>query len=105
MAWISARGRIHAYEQADGERSNEVSLEHLLIGLLRAHESLATRCRLIIKEVCEELAKAPRECRTATGLVLSDAAKQTILLAAEERETFWPQAHGDRTSAARSQPR
>jgi len=79
---------FYAYEQANRERSKEVSAEHLLVGLLRADESLATRCGLIIEEVCRELAKAPRECRTATSIVLSDSAKQAILLAAEERERF-----------------
>jgi ATP-dependent Clp protease ATP-binding subunit ClpA len=34
---------FYAYEQADRERVNEVSVEHLLIGLLRADESLANR--------------------------------------------------------------
>jgi ATP-dependent Clp protease ATP-binding subunit ClpC len=79
---------FYAYEEANRERSKEVTAEHLLGGLLRADESLAARCGLIINGVSEELTKAPRECRTATGLVLSDSARQAILLAAEEREHF-----------------
>lgn len=74
---------FYAYEQANRERSKEVTAEHLLVGLLRADESLAG---LIIEPLCKELAKAPSECRTVTDVVLSASAKEAILLAAGERE-------------------
>jgi len=66
--------------------SKEVTSEHLLVGLLRADQSLAARCGLTIDWVRNEVTKAPREFRVATGLALSEAAKQVIMLAAEERE-------------------
>jgi len=75
-----------ACEQAFRESSKEVTAEHLLVGLLRTDQSLAARCGLTIDRVRKELTKAPHECRTATGLALSDTAREAILLAAEERE-------------------
>ncbi len=77
---------FYACEQAVREMSKEVTSEHLLVGLLRADQSLAARCGLTIDWVRNEVTKAPREFRVATGLALSEAAKQVIMLAAEERE-------------------
>lgn len=77
---------FYAFEQANREGSKELTAEHLLVGLFRADESLAARCGLIVEPLCKELAKAPSQCRTDTDVILSDSAKQAILLAAEERE-------------------
>ena len=77
---------FYACEQALQEISKEVTPEHLLVGLLRADQSLAVRCGLTIDWVRKELTKAPRDSRVATRLAMSDAARQVISLAAEERE-------------------
>jgi len=79
---------FYASEEAMRDMSNEVTPQHLLVGLLRADESLAARFGLTVDRVPKELTKAPHECRTATGLALSDTAREAILLASEEREHF-----------------
>lgn len=78
---------FYASEQAIRDMSNEVTPQHLLVGLLQADESLAARFGLpTIDSVRNELTRTPHERRPATGLALSEAARQVILLAAEERE-------------------
>jgi ATP-dependent Clp protease ATP-binding subunit ClpC len=78
---------FYASEQAIRDMSNEVTPQHLLVGLLRADESLAARFGLpTIDLVRNELTRTPHERRPATGLALSEAARRVILLAAEERE-------------------
>jgi ATP-dependent Clp protease ATP-binding subunit ClpC len=78
---------FYACEQALHEISKEVTPEHLLVGLLRADQSLAARFGLpTIALVHNELTKTPHERRLETGLALSDAATRVISLAAEERE-------------------
>jgi ATP-dependent Clp protease ATP-binding subunit ClpC len=78
---------FYASEQAIRDMSNEVTPQHLLVGLLRADESLAARFGLpTIDLVGNEFTKTPHERRLATGLALSEAGRQVILLAAEERE-------------------
>jgi len=79
---------FHACEQALQQNSKQVTAEHLLVGLLRADQSLAAHCGLTIDRVRKELTKAPHGCRTTTGLALSNTAREAILLAAEERERF-----------------
>ena len=77
---------FYAYEQAVRESSKEVTPEHLLFGLLRADQSLAARCGLTLDSVRKEVRKVPYESQVGTDLVLSEAARKVILLAAEERE-------------------
>src|SRR5260370_33617542 len=91
MVRYTKKGRrvvFYASEEAMPDMSNEVTQQHLVVGLLRADESLAARVGLTVDRVPKELTKAPHECRTATGLALSDTAREAILLASEEREHF-----------------
>jgi ATP-dependent Clp protease ATP-binding subunit ClpC len=78
---------FYASEEAMRDMSNEVTPQHLLVGLLRADESLAARFGLpTIDWVHDELRKTPHERRQATGLALSEGARRVIVMAAEERE-------------------
>src|SRR5260370_7328964 len=93
MVRYTKKGRrvvFYASEEAMPDMSNEVTQQHLLVGLLRADESLAARFGLTVDRVPKELTKAPHECRTATGLALSDTPREAILLPSEERNHFGP---------------
>ena len=78
---------FYASEEAMRDMSNEVTPQHLLVGLLRADESLAAHFGLpTIDCVHDEFRKTPHECRQTTALALSEGARQVVLMAAEERE-------------------
>ena len=79
-----------ACDQAIQEMSNEVTPEYLLVGLLRADDSLRARLGLpglpTIDSVRNQLSTHRHQRQPATSLVLSQAAKHAIVLATEERE-------------------
>ena len=78
---------FYAAEEASQNMVNELTPEHLLVGLLRADASLVARFGLpTIEWLRKELIKTPSECRLATAFALSESARRVILLAAEERE-------------------
>ena len=79
-----------ACEEAIRELCNEVTPEHLLLGLLQADQSLGSRLGLsTIDRVRNELTKMRHERRTASsGLALSEGARSVVLMAREEREHF-----------------
>jgi ATP-dependent Clp protease ATP-binding subunit ClpC len=67
--------------------SNEVNPEYLLVGLLRADESLRARLEIpTIDSMRNELVTNRHQRQPVTGLVLSEAARHVIVSAAEERE-------------------
>jgi len=84
---VKARRTIfYAADEALQEMSNEVTPEHLLLGLLRADESI--RAHLVmptIDLIRDELAvNAPHERQSSR--VFSRAARRVIVFAAQERE-------------------
>ncbi len=84
---VKARRTIfYAADEALREMSNEVTPEHLLLGLLRADESI--RAHLVmptIESMRNELA-ANRPHERQSSLVLGRAARRVIIFAAQERE-------------------
>jgi len=86
---IKARRTIfYAADEATQDMSNEVTPEHLLLGLLRADESL--RAHLVmptIDSIRDELAPiGPHERGASSSLAFSRAARRVIVFAAQERE-------------------
>ena len=80
---------FYACDQAIQEMSNEVTPECLLVGLLRADRSLRARLGIpTVDSMRNELATNRHQRQPATELVLSQAARHVIVLAAEEREQF-----------------
>lgn len=79
-----------ACEEAIRELSNEVTPEHLLLGLLRADQSLGSRVGLpTIDRIRSGLTRTRYGRGTAAiGLALSEAGRSVILKAGEEREHF-----------------
>jgi ATP-dependent Clp protease ATP-binding subunit ClpC len=71
---------FYAAEEASQNMANELTPEHLLVGLIRADASLAGRFGLPAIVI-----KTPSKCRSTTGFALSESARRVILLAAEER--------------------
>jgi ATP-dependent Clp protease ATP-binding subunit ClpC len=80
---------FYAGDLAIQDMSNEVTPKHLLLGLLRADESLLVRLGIrTIDSIRSEVAEFKRQGQSAPALVLSEAARNVIALAAEEREHF-----------------
>jgi len=92
MVRYTAKARrtiFYACDQAIQEMSNEVTPECLLVGLLRADKSLPARLGIpTVDSMRNELATNRHQRQPATELVLSQAARHVIVLAAEEREQF-----------------
>jgi len=84
---VKARRTIfYAADEALREKSNEVTPEHLLLGLLRADESI--RAHLVmptIESMRNELA-ANRPHERQSWLLLGRGARRVIIFAAQERE-------------------
>ena len=77
---------FYAADEAIQEMSNEVTPEHLLLGLLRADKSIHARLVVpTIDSIRKELA-TNRGHQRQSALILSRAAKRAIVFAAEERE-------------------
>jgi len=79
---------FYAGDLAIQDMSNEVTPKHLLLGLLRADESLVVRLGIPTIDSRSEVAEFKRQGPSAPALVLSQAARNVIALAAEEREHF-----------------
>ena len=76
-----------AGDEAIQGMSNEVTPEHLLLGLLRADEYLRVRLAIpTIDSIRKELVTIGYHRQSATEPVLSEAARHVIVVAAEERE-------------------
>lgn len=77
---------FRACEQAIREKSTVVTPEHLLVGLLRVDHALAARVGLpTMDAVPQGLTNISERQQVAAHLALSEAARQVISLAAEER--------------------
>src|SRR5215467_7870080 len=85
MVRYTAKARrtiFYAADRAIQEMSNEVTPEHLLLGLLRADESIRAHFGMPIDSMRDELAaNGPRE--RQPSLVFSRAAKRVIIFAAQ----------------------
>lgn len=92
MARYTRKARLvvfYACEQAIREKSNVVTPEHLLTGLLHADHSLAVRFGLpTMDAVHNELTNLSLSHEVGVHLALSEAAKHVILLAEEERKSL-----------------
>jgi ATP-dependent Clp protease ATP-binding subunit ClpA len=84
---VKARRTIfYAADEAIQDMSNEVTPEHLLLGLLRADESLRAHLVTPTIDSMRDALAANRPHERPSSLVFSHAAKCVIVFAAQERE-------------------
>ena|SRR5215470_17022737 len=84
---VKARRTIfYAADEAIQEKSNEVTPEHLLLGLLRADESIRAHLVMPTIDSMRDALAANRAHERQSSLVFSRAARRVIIFAAQERE-------------------